>query len=66
MKLRTIAIATVVVVAALAVNAFGVTRATRSAEAFDGGRVQPIALIAHQRLARDFQHHPLELGGGFG
>ncbi len=39
MKLRTIAIATVVVVAALAVNAFGVTRATRSAEAFDGGRV---------------------------
>jgi hypothetical protein len=26
-------------------------------DAGDGRRVQAIALIAHQRLARDFQHH---------
>ena len=39
MKWRIIAIAAVVVVAALVVNAFLVSRATRGAEAFDGGRV---------------------------
>ena len=39
MKWRIIAILTVVVVAALAVNAFLVSRTTRPAEAFDGGRV---------------------------
>jgi hypothetical protein len=39
MKWRTIAIAAVIVVAALAVNAFLVSRSTRPAEAFDGGRV---------------------------
>ena len=39
MKWRIIAILTVVVVAALAVNALLVSRTTRQAEAFDGGRV---------------------------
>ncbi|MGZ8815321.1 MAG: hypothetical protein ACXWZI_15370 [Mycobacterium sp.] len=39
MKWRISAIAAVVVVAALVVNAFLVSRATRPAEAFDGGRV---------------------------
>ena len=39
MKWRIIAIAAVIVVAALALNAFLVSRATRSAAAFDGGRV---------------------------
>ena len=39
MKWRIIAIPTVVVVAALAVNALLVSRTTRPAEAFDGGRV---------------------------
>ncbi|MCV7302029.1 alpha/beta hydrolase [Mycobacterium barrassiae] len=39
MKWRMIMIAAVVVVVALAVNAFVVTRATRPAQAFDGGRV---------------------------
>ena len=39
MKWRIIAIVTVVVVAALAVNALLVSRTTRPAEAFDGGRV---------------------------
>jgi pimeloyl-ACP methyl ester carboxylesterase len=39
MKWRIIVIAIVVVVAALVVNAFLVDRATRQAEAFDGGRV---------------------------
>jgi pimeloyl-ACP methyl ester carboxylesterase len=39
MKLRLLAVAVIVVVAALAVNAFFVSRTTRAAEAFDGGRV---------------------------
>jgi pimeloyl-ACP methyl ester carboxylesterase len=39
MKWRIFAIATVVVVAVLALNAFLVSRSTRAAEAFDGGRV---------------------------
>ncbi len=39
MKWRIIAIAAVIVVAALALNAFLVSRATRPAEAFDGGRI---------------------------
>ncbi len=39
MKWRIIAIAAVIVVAALALNAFLVSRATRPAAAFDGGRV---------------------------
>lgn len=39
MKWRIIAIAAAVVVAALVVNAFLVSRATHSAQAFDGGRV---------------------------
>ncbi|MFI5506412.1 alpha/beta fold hydrolase [Mycobacterium sp. NPDC051804] len=39
MKWRIIAIAAVVLVAALVVNAFLVARATRPAQAFDGGRV---------------------------
>ena len=39
MKWRIIAIAAVVVVAALVLNAFLVARATRSAQAFDGGRI---------------------------
>lgn len=39
MKWRILAIVAVVVVAALAVNAFLVARTTRTAEAFDGGRV---------------------------
>src|SRR6185437_14238788 len=39
MKWRIIAIAVVLVVAALVVNTFLVSRATRPAEAFDGGRV---------------------------
>jgi hypothetical protein len=39
-----------------------VDRLHLAGDALDGGRVQAEALVAHQRLARDLQHHAAVLG----